>query len=64
MYWKRKINEAGWDLKDMARLSENRERWKARVEERMKHLYEWENQKQHRYIWGKKRRGFGRTVRG
>ena len=36
----------------MAKLSEDREGWKARVEERMKHLYEWESQKTPVFLGG------------
>ena len=51
LYWKENNSEVGWDLTDVARLSEDMEGWKARVRERMKHLNESENQKGLRNVW-------------
>ena len=48
----------------MARLSEDRERWKAGVGERMKHLYEWENQEKHRFDWEDEEQRLERNSRG
>ena len=51
LYWKRLMREAGWDWTDVERLANDRKEWKRMVNERMKHLHEWECQRAHRYEW-------------
>ena len=38
LYWQQKISEAGWDLIDVARLSEHRRGWKNRMGKRIEHF--------------------------
>ena len=52
LYWKRMLIEAGIDWTDVERISSDRKAWKERVLERMNHLYNWECQKGHEYLWG------------
>ncbi len=51
LYWKRMLKEAGVDWTDVERLSRDRDGWKSMVKERMEHLYEWECQRGHEYVW-------------
>ena len=45
LYWKKVMKEAGMDPTDVASLTKDRKRWKARVGERMGHVAEWEKSK-------------------
>ena len=51
LYWKKLMNEAGWDWTDLERLANDRKGWKKMVHERMNHLHKWECQGGHRYEW-------------
>ena len=51
LYWKRLMNEAGWDWTDVERMANDRKRWKKMIDARMKHLYKWECQNGHGYEW-------------
>ena len=42
IYWKRLLKEAGIDYTEIGRLTSDRKSWKALINERMKHLEEWE----------------------
>ena len=44
-FWKKLLREAGIDATDMARLTEDRKKWKGLVRDRMKHLSDWEKSK-------------------
>ena len=51
LYWKRLLREAGVDWTNVERLGSDRDGWKRMVNERMDHLYKWEQQKGHLYEW-------------
>ena len=52
LYWKKMMKEAGWDWTNVERLANDREGWKRMVLDRMDHLYDWECQQGHEYVWG------------
>ena len=52
LYWKRILRECGVDWTDIERICGDRDGWRARVGERMKHLEKWERQQGHGYSWG------------
>ena len=47
LYWKKLVREAGLDWTEIEGLTEDRDRWRAIVGERMKHLEEYERSKGH-----------------
>ena len=51
LFWKRLMKEAGWDWTNVERLANDRKGWKRMVQARMEHLYEWERQHGHEYVW-------------
>ena len=51
LYWKRVMRDAGMDWTQVEQMTSNREGWKKSVKERMDHLYKWESQKGHLYVW-------------
>ena len=52
LYWKGMLRECGVDWTDIERVCSDREGWKAKVRERMRHVDVWERQQGHRYVWG------------
>ena len=52
LYWKRILRECGVDWTDIERICGDRDGWRGRVGERMKHLDKWERQQGHGFSWG------------
>ena len=42
LFWKKLVKEAGWDYTRIGMLTKDRKEWRAKVNERMRHLHLWE----------------------
>ena len=51
LFWKTILRNAGIDWTDVERLCNDRNGWKEKIKERMEHLYKWQAQKGHEYVW-------------
>ena len=56
LYWKKLVREAGLDCTDIGNLTKDRKKWKSLVQERMKHLDEWERSKGNKWQGERKAR--------
>ena len=56
LYWKKLAREAGMDVTNIGNLTQDKKKWKALVQERMKHLDEWERSKGHNWQGARKER--------